>query len=658
MRRRRGFTLIEALTVCSVLGILAGILFAAVNTRSVSASSSKGLALEVAQELRTARQLAISQGVPHAVVFPSQGGTTAVSQSLALWAGLPQPKFVRGAQYQGSFPGTCLAIGSWPLDTAKLSDPAAVTTIDRPKSGGAPFNPAEWLDALASQDFWLVFAPDGSVWSNDLPLYDGRYHVLVGGGPSLASTGPPPGTPRMATAPAYFELTSVATPQTVTVSLAGEVSVDNSIPALGSGVTIQDSSTGDAVASAQSGGGGGNAAPVLQELAVLPSPVAGTVPPGLDALVPKGGYLSLQVLATDPDGDRVDCSWSATGSKPDVGVFSAPPGRVPCEWDAERKAWRTLWEWRPPTTAEPGDVFQLSCTLSDEHGASVVLSGAGGLNLEIRQGSKLLVSATDQQRSDVGYDVWVTDIEGNGERNLTQSEGDDTDVQFSWDGARIVFVSDRDSPGKPDIYSMNSDGSNLKRLTNDPDSQKDPAFSPDGSRIVFSEDPDGPGETQPQLRIMNADGTNRLPIGGGLVGRNPKFSPDGTHIVFEAGADLKIIKLDGTTVATIATDGQQGHPRYSPDGTEILYDSDEDAPGSGRKCIYSYNVAAGTSTRIVDVAGQTTTGPCVGGGGKLFWIEHSQVHGASYTPGVTVGGGTDLAGVRMGDVQGAVSWAP
>lgn len=650
--KRRGFTLIEGLTVCSVLAIFAGILFAAVNGRSVAGAGSKGMALEVAQELRNARQLAISQGVPHGVVFPSNDGSTAVSQSLSVWAGLPQPKLVRGAQYQGTYPGTCLGIGSWPLDTARLSDPAAVTTLDRPAVGD--FNVPEWLDPLTSQDYWLVFAPDGSVWSNDLPLYDGRYHVLVGGGPTFNSTGPPPGTGTVATAPAYFELTSVAQPQTVTVSPAGEISVENVIPAVGSGVAIKDSGAGDTVATALSGGGGSNGAPALMELAVLPSPVAGTVPPGLDALVPKGGYLSLQVLATDPDGDRVDVSWTATGSKPEVGVFSAPPGRVPCEWDPQRKAWRTLWEWRPPATAEPGDVFQLSCTLSDEHGASVVLSGAGGLNLEIRQGSKLMVSAKDSERSDVGYEIWVMDIEGNGERNLTQSPGDDSDCQFSWDGARIVFCSDRAGMG-PEIYTMNSDGSNLKRLTNDAPTQKDPAYNPEGSRIVFSEDPDGTGPGNPRLRIMNSDGTNVTDLGGLVVqGRNPRFSPDGTKIVYEGATDIQVVNLDGSAAFTIAAPGQQGHPRYSPDGTEIVYDSNE----AGYKAVYSYNVATATSTAICGAAAWQTTGPCVAGGGKLYWVEHQQVHGTSYTPGNPVGGGTDLACVRMGSVQGSVAWAP
>lgn len=653
-RLRRGFTLIEALTVCSVLGILAGILFAAVNTRSVAAAGTKGLALEVAQELRTARQLAVSQGVPHAVVFPSQGGTTAVSQSLSVWAGLPEPRFVRGTQYQGSFPSSCVAVGTWPLDTAKLSDPSAVTTIDRPNGGSVPFPCAQWLDPLASQDYWLVFAPDGSVWSNDLPLYDGRYHVLVGSGPAFSAAGPPPGTATMATEPAYFELTAVAQPQTISISLAGEVTVDPSIPAVGSGVALKDSSTGDAVASAQTGGGAGNQAPVLQELSVLPSPVDGTVPPGLDALVPKGGYLSLQVLATDPDGDRVDCSWSATGTKPDVGVFSAPPGRVPCEWDPEKKAWRTLWEWRPPTTAEPGDVFQLSCTLSDEHGASVVLSGAGGLNLEIRQGSKLMVSATDQERSDVGYDLWVMDVEGNGERNLTLHAGDDTDGQFSWDGARIVFCSDRDTPGTTELYTMNSDGSNVKRLTNDAVPQKDPDFNPQGNRIVYCQDDDGPGPGPARVLLMNSDGSNVQPVGA-VQGRNPKFSPDGLHLVYEGlDGDCHIINLDGSPVKSIVMPMDQARPRYSPDGTEIVMDSNV----GGRRVIYSYNVASEASTLIVDVAGQSATGPCVAGGGKLYWVEHQRVHGTGYTSGVPVGGGTDLGGVRMDKVTGSVSWAP
>jgi Tol biopolymer transport system component len=77
--------------------------------------------------------------------------------------------------------------------------------------------------------------------------------------------------------------------------------------------------------------------------------------------------------------------------------------------------------------------------------------------------------------------------------------GDDSMPDFSSDGRRIVFTSNRDQQGE--IYVMNANGSGQTRLTSRPGDDWLPRFSPDGTKIVFWQLPN-------KLWTMNADGTS------------------------------------------------------------------------------------------------------------------------------------------------------
>src|SRR5262249_40386141 len=61
---------------------------------------------------------------------------------------------------------------------------------------------------------------------------------------------------------------------------------------------------------------------------------------------------------------------------------------------------------------------------------------------------------------------------------LTNSNAFDIDPARSSDGARLVWVSNRDDAINLEIYSANADGSNIVRLTNNSASDTDPAVQP------------------------------------------------------------------------------------------------------------------------------------------------------------------------------------
>ena len=58
------------------------------------------------------------------------------------------------------------------------------------------------------------------------------------------------------------------------------------------------------------------------------------------------------------------------------------------------------------------------------------------------------------------------DAGGGNIRAITSAEGNDRCPQWSPDGKRIAFSSERD--GNPEIYVMNADGSDPRRLTDTP----------------------------------------------------------------------------------------------------------------------------------------------------------------------------------------------
>jgi hypothetical protein len=81
---------------------------------------------------------------------------------------------------------------------------------------------------------------------------------------------------------------------------------------------------------------------------------------------------------------------------------------------------------------------------------------------------------------------------------------------------KILFVSDRVSEGKLDIYTMNPDGSRQTRLTRTEENEFDPVRSPDGRQIAFAATPSSK-EDGAEIYVMNAD--LRREVAGMIVRR-------------------------------------------------------------------------------------------------------------------------------------------
>jgi TolB protein len=190
-------------------------------------------------------------------------------------------------------------------------------------------------------------------------------------------------------------------------------------------------------------------------------------------------------------------------------------------------------------------------------------------------------------------EIFVVDVDGHNEIQLTEHPGLDSAPSWSPDGAQIAFSSDRE--GNVDVFVMKTNGSGVRRLTEGLGNDYNPSWSPDGDQIVFYRslddgrdqiwvrDLDGAREWNitddrannifpcflpsgsigfasqkpggsPRVVWVDADGSNRRPIGpyGAFFAR---WSPDGGTVAFIAGnwprAAIYVMRFDGVGVQKI-----------------------------------------------------------------------------------------------------------
>ncbi len=131
-------------------------------------------------------------------------------------------------------------------------------------------------------------------------------------------------------------------------------------------------------------------------------------------------------------------------------------------------------------------------------------------------------------------EIFVVSLDGTGVRQLTRNAARELHPDFSPNGKKIAFVSDRDF--RPGVYTMDADGANQKKRSRGAATVfQFPSWSPEGERIAFMSSQDGPDE----IHVMRADGSRqvRLTRNGAPRDDAPVFSPGGRRIAFNTNKD-------------------------------------------------------------------------------------------------------------------------
>ncbi len=148
-------------------------------------------------------------------------------------------------------------------------------------------------------------------------------------------------------------------------------------------------------------------------------------------------------------------------------------------------------------------------------------------------------------------DLWSMDLDGSNKKRLTTSSGYDGGAFYSNDGGRLVWrahhpadaagerryrdLLDRNltAPMKMELFVADADGSNARRITDFGCAAFAPQFTPDGKRIIFSSNKNECDSREFELFIVDADGANLEQVTdfGGFTSF-AEFAPDGRTVVF------------------------------------------------------------------------------------------------------------------------------
>jgi serine/threonine-protein kinase len=223
-------------------------------------------------------------------------------------------------------------------------------------------------------------------------------------------------------------------------------------------------------------------------------------------------------------------------------------------------------------------------------GPSVVTTVAAGTQAALSAGGTLVYQPADEDAT-LG---WV-DLDGRFSPLLSESQGYGY-PRLSPDGDRIAVAIGAN--GRSDIWLYDIASSTPSRLTNAGGSNDRPEWTPDGQRIVFRSD----RVARPALWWQRADlGSPAEPLQAGAPHSffEGVITPDGRTLVYQvddAGsqqADIMYRSLDGDTTShpVAATRFVEAQARISPDGRWITYVTD--ASGTSQVVAQSFPVAGG-----------------------------------------------------------------
>ncbi len=212
--------------------------------------------------------------------------------------------------------------------------------------------------------------------------------------------------------------------------------------------------------------------------------------------------------------------------------------------------------------------------------------------------------------------IFINDLQSHEEMQVTDTDSDNIQPEWSPDGETLLFVRSHATGGKlepGDVFGTHTEGDIwLHELASGKeqkivDNAFNPSYSPDGTRIAFDASIAGP------RRIWTSDRLGRNPrqitfddseVTAQIV---PRWSPDGTKIVFQNAEwttfDIKVVDVSSGEIRSVTNDRYLDlNPVWAHSGKAIYFSSYR----SGGLNIW--RVPVNTRGLPVSPPGQITTG--------------------------------------------------
>ena len=197
--------------------------------------------------------------------------------------------------------------------------------------------------------------------------------------------------------------------------------------------------------------------------------------------------------------------------------------------------------------------------------------------------------------------IFLMNADGSHQRPLTHNTGFCGVPVWSPDGKRIAYQCTEDTrqtgAGKPwQLFTIDAAGGAPRPVAPSTSNDQVPNWSPDGKRLVFYSDRTGIN----QLYVVAVDGGEPAALTRSLTPIGPaSWTPDGERILYRSGDygqpnDMFIMSDRGDNVVRLTNSGVAHGGHFSPDGRTIAFTATTD--GSSRLWVMDAN---GTNARML-----------------------------------------------------------